>query len=87
MIDLGTIAGLHRHQHDLTYYCARFDRPQVRPPVPTRPRRGWIEATSGNSAARSGSIRTNSSDPPRSDRVVFGIHCVVGRASSAPGGH
>ena len=26
MIDLGSIAGLHRHQHQLACYCARCDR-------------------------------------------------------------
>jgi len=26
MIDLGTIAGLHRHQHQLAAYCPRCDR-------------------------------------------------------------
>lgn len=26
MIDLGTIAGLHRHQHLLAAYCPRCDR-------------------------------------------------------------
>jgi hypothetical protein len=26
MIDLGTLAGLHRHQHELACYCARCDR-------------------------------------------------------------
>jgi len=26
MIDLGSIAGLHRHQHQLACYCVRCDR-------------------------------------------------------------
>jgi hypothetical protein len=26
MIDLGTLAGLHRHQHQLAAYCPRCDR-------------------------------------------------------------
>ena len=26
MIDLGSIAGLHRHQHELACYCTRCDR-------------------------------------------------------------
>jgi hypothetical protein len=31
MIDLGTIAGLHRHQHQLAAYCPRCDRWTVLP--------------------------------------------------------
>jgi NAD-dependent SIR2 family protein deacetylase len=79
MIDLGSIAGLHAHGHQLAAYCARCDRwslldlsgmiregrgelrlpvrttcrdcgaagnLQVRPPVPTRGRGGWMEPPS-----------------------------------------
>jgi hypothetical protein len=31
MIDLGTIAGLHLHQHELAAYCPRCDRWSVLP--------------------------------------------------------
>jgi hypothetical protein len=31
MIDLGTIAGLYRHQHELAAYCLRCDRWSVLP--------------------------------------------------------
>ena len=31
MIDLGTLAGLHEHQHELHAYCLRCDRWRVLP--------------------------------------------------------